>query len=109
MTKINNYLLNEKFSLKFSYIIIVLAVMISFFCNIQTVQASDGKIGILYFDNRTGQSNWDWLSKGLADMLSDNLSQVDALVCSSPQEIEDLYYKHGLSPTSGEIDKSLLI
>ena len=56
MTKIANYLLKkeffkEKYLLKFFYIIIVLAIMISFFYNIQTVQASDRKISILYFNN----------------------------------------------------------
>ena len=114
MTKIANYLLKngflkEKFSLKLFYIIIVLAIMISFFCNIQIVQASDRKISVLYFNNRTEQSSWDWLSKGLTDMLIDDLSQIDVLVCSSRQEIEDLYYKYDLLPVSAEIDKSLLI
>ena len=83
--------------------------MISFFYNIQNVQAFDGKISILYFDNHTEQSSWDWLSKGFTNMLTDNLSQVSTLVCSSRQDIEDLYYKYGLSPVSGEIDKPLLI
>jgi len=114
MTKIADYLLKkeflkEKYLLKFFYIIIVLTIMISFFYNVQTVQASDGKISILYFNNRTEQSSWDWLSKGLADMLIDDLSQVDTLIYSSRQDIEDLYFKYGLSPTSAEIDKSLLI
>src|SRR5665648_169375 len=109
MTKIANYLLKEKISLKLFYIIIVLTVMISFFYNIQNVQAFDGKISILYFDNRTEQSSWDWLSKDFTDMLIKDLSQVDTLVCSSSQDIEDLYYKFGLSPVKGEIDKSLLI
>jgi len=114
MTKIVNYLLKkeffkEKYLLKFFYIIIVLTVMISFFYNTQTAQASDSKIGILYFNNITRESGWDWLSKGLTDMLIDGLSQVDSFGHSSLQEIEDLYYKHGLTPTSVEIDKSLLI
>ena len=109
MTKITNFLLNEKLSLKLFYIIIVLTVMISFFYNIQNVQAFDGKISILYFDNRTEQSSWDWLSKDFTDMLIKVLSQVDTLVCSSSQDIEDLYYKFSLSPVKGEIDKSLLI
>ncbi|HAJ32548.1 MAG TPA: hypothetical protein DCK79_04160 [Candidatus Atribacteria bacterium] len=114
MTKIANYLLKkeifkEKYLLKFFYIIIALAIMISFFYNIQIVQASDRKISVLYFNNRTQQSGWDWLSKGMTDMLIDDLSQVDVLVCSSHQEIEDLYHKYDLSPISAEIDKSLLI
>lgn len=114
MTKIANYLLKkdifkEKYSLKFFYIIIVLAIMISFFYNIQTVQASDRKISILYFNNITYESGWDWLSKGLTDMLIDDLSQVDVFVFSSHQEIEGLYQKYNLSPISAEIDKSLLI
>lgn len=109
MTKINDFLLNEKFSLKLFYIIIVSTVMISFFYNTQNIQAFDGKISILYFDNRTEQSSWDWISKGFTDMLTEDLSQVDTLVCSSRQEIEDLYYKNNLSPVSSEIDKSLLI
>jgi len=108
MTKIANYLLKEKLSLKFFCIIIVLTVMISFFYNTQIVQASDRKISILYFNNLTRQSGWDWLSKGLADVLTDDLSRVDVIACSSRQEIEDLYYKYGLSSTSAEIDKSLL-
>jgi len=114
MTKIANYLLRngflkEKFSLKLFYIIIVFTIMISFFYNIEIVQASDGKINILYFNNRTGQSSWDWLSKGLTDMLIDDLSQIDILACSSRQEIEDLYYKYDLLPITAEIDKSLFI
>ena len=114
MTKIANFLLKkeffkEKYLLKFFYIIIVLTVMISFFYNIQTVQASDRKISILYFNNRTQQSGWDWLSKGLTDMLIDDLSQVDVLAVSSHQEVEDLYHKYDLFPISAEIDKSLLI
>jgi len=114
MTKIVNYLLKkeffkEEYLLKFFYIIIVLAIMISFFYNIQTVQASDRKISILYFNNVTHESGWDWLSKGLTDMLIDDLSQVDVLVFSSYQDIEDLYHKYDLFPISTEIDKSLLI
>lgn len=114
MSKIANYLFKkrffkEKYSLKYFLIIIVLAIMISFFYNIQNVQASGKKISILYFNNRTQQSGWDWLSKGLTDMLIDDFSQIDVLVCSSQQEIEDLYNKYDLSPISAEIDKSLLI
>ena len=114
MTKIANYLLKkeffkEEYLLKFFYIIIVFTIMISFFYNIQTVQASDRKISILYFNNRTGQSGWDWLSKGLTSMLIDDLSQIDILACSSRQEIEDLFYEYNLLPISAEIDKSLLI
>ncbi|MEA3454349.1 MAG: hypothetical protein U9R12_05395, partial [Candidatus Caldatribacteriota bacterium] len=114
MTKIANYLLKkelfkEKYLLNFFYIIIVLAIMISFFCNTQIVQASDRKVSILYFNNVTHESVWDWLSKGLSDMLTDDLSQFDVLVYSSHQEIEDLYHKYDLSPVSAEIDKSLLI
>lgn len=114
MTKIANYFLKKEFFkkthlLKFFYIIIVLAIMISFFYSIQNVQASGKKISILYFNNRTQQSGWDWLSKGLTDMLMDDLSQVDVLVFSSHQEIEDLYHKYDLFPISTEIDKSLLI
>ena len=52
------------------------------------------KISILYFNNVTHESGWDWLSKGLTDMLIDDLSQIDVLVCSSLQEIEDLYQKY---------------
>jgi len=114
MTKIANYLLKngflkEKYSLKLFYIIIVFTIMISFFYSAQIVQASDRRISILYFNNVTHESDWDWLSKGLTGMLIDDLSRVDALVCSSHQEIEDLYHKYGLIPISAEIDKSLLI
>ncbi|MBU4510153.1 tetratricopeptide repeat protein, partial [bacterium] len=109
MTKIANYLIKEKLSLKFFYIIIVLAIMISFFYNIQTVQASDRKISVLYFNNRSGQSSWDWFSKGLTDMLIEDLSRVGTLAPSSHQDIEDLYHKYGLIPISAEIDESLLI
>jgi len=114
MTKIANCLLKkeffkEKYLLKFVCIIIVFIIMISFFYNVQIVQASDIKISVLYFNNRTGQSSWDWLSKGLAGMLIDDLSQIDTLDYSSRQDIEDLYFKYGLSPTLAEIDKSLLI
>jgi len=109
MTKIANYFLKEKISLKFFYIIIVLTVMISFFYSAQIAQASDDiKISILYFNNRTGQPGWDWLSKGLTGMLTDDLSKVDTLIYSSRQDIEDLYFKYGLFPTSAEIDESLL-
>ena len=109
MIDINNYLLKEKLLLKLFCIIIVFTIMISFFYSAQIAQASDRKISILYFNNRTRQPSWDWLSKGLTDMLIDDLSQVDVLVCSSHQEIEDLYHKYGLSPILAEIDKSLLI
>jgi len=109
MIDTTNYLLKEKYPLKLFFIIIVLAVMVSFFYNIQTVQASDGKVSILYFNNRTEQSSWDWLSKGLTDMLIDDLSQIGALVYSSHQEIEDLYHKYDLLSILTEIDKSLLI
>ncbi|MFH1002165.1 MAG: hypothetical protein V1759_02835, partial [bacterium] len=114
MTKIANYLLKkeffkEEYLLKFFHIIIISAIMISFFYNIQIVQASDRKISVLYFNNRTGQSSGDWLSKGLTDMLIGDLFQIDISICSSRQEIEDLYYKYDLLPISAEIDKSLLI
>lgn len=109
MIDTTNYLSKERFLLKFFYIIIVLTIMISFFYNIQIVQASDDrKISILYFNNLTEQPGWDWLSKGLTGILIDNLSQVDTLIHSSRQEIEDLYYKYGLFTTSAKIDNSLL-
>jgi len=109
MIDTTNYLIKEKHLLKFFYIIIVFTIMISFFYNIQTVQAFDKRISILYFNNVTHESGWDGLSKGLTDMLIDGLSRIYVPVCSSRQEIEDLYYKNGLTPTSAEIDKALLI
>lgn len=114
MTKIFNYLLKkeffkEEYLLKLFYIIIVFTIMISFFYSAQIVQASDRRISILYFNNVTHESDWDWLSKGLTGMLIDDLSRIDVLVYSSHQEIEDLYHKYGLIPISAEIDKSLLI
>ncbi len=114
MTKIANYLLKkeffkEEYLVKIFYVIIVFAVMISFFYNIQIVQASDIKVSILYFNNRTQQSDWDWLSKGLTDMLIDDIFQIDTLDRSSHQDIEDLYRKYGLIPISAEIGKSLMI
>ena len=81
-----NYLLKEKLSLKFFYIIIVLTVMISFFYNTQIIQASDGKISILYFNNRTEQSSWDWLSKDMTDVLLDDFSQVNSFAYSSGEK-----------------------
>ncbi|HER24871.1 MAG TPA: tetratricopeptide repeat protein [Candidatus Atribacteria bacterium] len=115
MTEItNNYLKNgflkEKYPLKrHFYIIIVFAIMISFFYNLQIVQASERKVSILYFNNHTEQTSWDWLSTGLTTMLIDDLSRSDTLVCSSRQEIEDLYYNYELLPISAEIEKSLLV
>jgi len=114
MTDKFNYLLKkeffkEKYLLKFFYIIIIFIIMISFFYNVQIVQASDIKISVLYFNNCTGQSSWDWLSKGLTDMLIDDLSQFDSSInCCPRQDIENIYINLNIISNQAEIDKSLL-
>ncbi|GAI25048.1 unnamed protein product, partial [marine sediment metagenome] len=67
------------------------------------------KISILYFNNNTELTDWDWLSKGLTDMLIDDLCQFESIACPSRQDIEDLYLKHSLPTARTEMDKSLLI
>ena len=49
---------------------------------------------MLYFNNRTQQSDWDWLSKGLTDMLIQDLSRFDFITWSIRQDIENFYIKY---------------
>jgi len=72
--------------------------------------AQNQKVGlsILYFYNQSGQEDWNWLSKGLTDMLINDLSQIDSLSCSPRQQIEDYYGKFSLTPSKQEMNQSLL-
>ena len=107
---LENIFLNKKYLLKNIFFIITLCLLISFSFLVQTAEASsDVKISVLYFNDHTQQSEWNWMSKGLTDILINDLSQVDAITCSSRQEVEDLYYKYNLLPISTELEKPLLI
>ncbi|OIP69505.1 hypothetical protein AUK42_05125 [Candidatus Atribacteria bacterium CG2_30_33_13] len=107
---LENIFLTKKYLLKNFFFIIILCLLISFSFLVQIAEASsDLKISVLYFNDHTQQSEWNWLSKGLTDILINDLSQVDAITCSSRQDIEDLYYKYNLLPLLTELEKPLLI
>ncbi len=116
MTAIANNLLKKQFLkekhiyiLKFFCFITLLLIIINFSFTISSAQAPELKISILYFNNNTELTDWDWLSKGLTDMLIDDLCQFESITCPSRQDIEDLYLKHSLPTARTEMDKSLLI
>lgn len=71
-------------------------------------QSPQIKLSILFFYNQSRQEDWGWLSKGLTEMLINDLSQIDALSCSSYQDIENYYVKYSLSPLQQEMSQSLL-
>ncbi len=89
--------------------ILFLMVISNLFFLLSFAQHPEAKVSILYFNNHSQQSDWDWLSKGLTDMLINNLSQFDFITCSTRQDIENFYIKYNLSPTQTEIERQLLI
>ena len=103
--------LKEKYILKiFRFItLLLILIIINFSFTTSFAQVSEPKIGILYFNNYTELTDWDWLSKGLTDMLIDDLSRLKSIACLPRPNIEDLYLKHNLPTARTEIDKSLLI
>lgn len=106
--------LKEKYIIKIFYFITLLLIIINFsfttsFSQTSDEQASELKISILYFDNRSQLTDWDWFGKSLTDMLIDDLSRFGSITCSSRQDIEDLYLKHSLPTAQTELDRSLLI
>jgi len=101
--------LKEKYILKFFCFISLLLIIVNFSFTTSFAQASEIKISILYFNNHTELSDWDWLSKGLTDMLIDDLSRFDYITCPSRQDIEDLFLKYSLPPSRTEMNKSLII
>lgn len=101
--------LKEKNILKIFCFITLLLIIINFSFTTSSAQAPELKISILYFNNHTELPDWDWLSKGLTDMLIYDLSRLDSITCPSRQEIEDFFLKYSLHPTRTEMDKSLLI
>jgi len=92
-----------------SYIVLFLIIISNLFFIPSFAQSSELKVSILYFNNRTQQSDWNWLSKGLTDMLIQDLSRFDFITCSTRQDIENFYIKHNLSPSQTEINQQLLI
>ncbi len=106
---------NHIYILKIFYFIVLLLIIINFsfitsFAQTSETQPSELKISILYFNNYINElTDWDWLSKGLTDMLIDDLSRFKSINCPSRQNIEDLYLKYSLPPTRTEMDKSLLV
>jgi tetratricopeptide (TPR) repeat protein len=100
--------LKGKYYLLFLYLIIIFSVL-SFSFISPNVYASNLDVGVLYFNNQTKQPSWDWLSKGLTDMLIDDLSQFDSSInCCPRQDIENIYLKLNIVSNQVEIDKSLL-
>lgn len=91
------------------YSVLFLIVISNLFFILSFAQHSELKVSMLYFNNRTQQSDWDWLSKGLTDMLIQDLSRFDFITWSIRQDIENFYIKHNLSPSQTEINQQLLI
>jgi len=101
----------EKVILKIFTLIALFLIIINFsIISISSqTQTPKLKVSILYFNNRIPSSEWDWLSKGLTDMLIDDISRFNVVACSSRQEIENVFLKYNLSSSQTEIDKSKLI
>jgi len=99
----------KEYILKVFCFISLFLIIVNFSFIESSAQYSELKISILYFNNRTELSDWDWLSKGLTDMLIDDLSRFEYITCPSHQEMKDLFLKYSLPPTRTEMDKSLLI
>ena len=52
-------------------------------------------IAILFFDNQTGDTNLDWLRRGISEMLVTDLTQSPYLNVFSVQKIKELLEKSG--------------
>ncbi|HPK86566.1 MAG TPA: tetratricopeptide repeat protein [Atribacterota bacterium] len=71
----------------FSICIIIL------FCtalNLSSTASEINSFAVYYFDNLTGKDDWDWLERGLPDMLSHTFSQSEKIDFVSLEEIEKL-------------------
>ena len=90
-------------------LVIIMVITTNLFPLSSFAQNPEASLSILYFSNYTNQADWDWLSKGLADMLINDLTEIDSITCSSREEIEDFYTKYNLSPYQTEPDQPLLI
>ena len=63
---------------------------------------------VLYFDNHTGDTSWDPLKKGLADMVVSDLSGVDGLTVVERSRLEDVLGEQKLQRT-GHFDPATAV
>ncbi len=70
-----------------------------------TLSQTPGKktLAVMFFENRSGSRELDWLREGLADMLITNLSRSEKLTVLSRQQLQVLLERAG-NKTSDEID-----
>ena len=103
----------QKFAKIVFFTAILLLALSSFFYMSCPVFATEEKspinIGISYFANQTGQSDWSWLSKELTDKLINHLSLYDSLNVASKNDVEEFYWEQELFPDQTEMKKPLLI
>lgn len=69
----------------------------------QTQAPRTPRLSVLYFSNNSGQTEYDWLSKGLADMLSGDLGATGALTLVERVELEKVLREQELG-LSGLVD-----
>ncbi|MEA1940311.1 MAG: tetratricopeptide repeat protein [Candidatus Caldatribacteriota bacterium] len=109
---IKKYFRDKGFAKIIHFTLVLLLALSSFFYIGEAIFASEKipsiDIGISFFANKTGQSDWNWLSKGLTDRLINNLSQYDLVNCISRQDVENFYQIHQILPSQIEIKNSLL-
>ena len=75
------------------YAIFYLVFFISLFCNIFTLSSpaiETHSFAVYYFENLTGRDEWNWLERGLPDMLSQAFSQSERINYIPLGEIEKL-------------------
>jgi|GEM_PF-2653058 len=65
-------------------------------------------VSVLYFENTAKNSSYAWLSKGLADMLITDLSQVPSIAVVEREELQKVLKEHALGMTGlGDTRKAL--
>ncbi|MFQ6008211.1 MAG: tetratricopeptide repeat protein, partial [Candidatus Zixiibacteriota bacterium] len=68
---------------------------------IPTAQTGEHSLAILTFDNKTGDSTYDWLETGLPEILLTDLAQTEAIDLISRERILDyLHRERGTGPDS---------
>ena len=65
-------------------------------------------LAVMYFTNRGGEGEWDWLRKGLADLLITDLASSDRLLLVERERMQAVLKELKVSE-SGAIDKAVAI
>jgi TolB-like protein len=83
--------------------LIALALLVRLPLSSQAPQADPLRVSVLYFENTAHASDFDWLSKGLADMIAGDLGSGGGFVLVEREELEKILREQELG-LSGLVD-----